>query len=54
MRFADPALAAIERKLDAGESLSMEDGLALYRTRDIHSLGRMARSVKERKSGKKV
>ena len=34
--------------------LSLEDGLALYRTPDIHSLGRMARNVKERKSGKKV
>ncbi len=32
----------------------MEDGLALYRTCDIHTLGRLARKQKERKSGKKV
>jgi aminodeoxyfutalosine synthase len=54
MAFADPALAEIERKLDGNVPLSTEDGLALYRTWDIHSLGRMARKQKERKSGKKV
>jgi aminodeoxyfutalosine synthase len=54
MPHLDPALAAIERKLDAGQPLSFEDGLALYRTRDVHTLGRLARGVKERKSGKKV
>ena len=55
MTYADPALAEIERKLDAGAPLSLEDGLALYRTRDIHTLGRLARRrQKERKSGKKV
>ena len=44
----------IERKLDAGVPLSMDDGLALYRTWDLHTLGRLARRQKERKSGKKV
>jgi aminodeoxyfutalosine synthase len=50
----DPALAQIERKIDEGTSLSFEDGLALYRTTDLHNLGRLARSAKERKSGKNV
>ena len=50
----DPALVEIERKVDAGVPLSMEDGLALYRTHDIHNLGRLARAQKERKSGKRV
>lgn len=50
----DPALVEIERKVEAGIPLSMEDGLALYRTHDLHNLGRMARAQKERKSGKKV
>jgi aminodeoxyfutalosine synthase len=50
----DPLLAEIERKVDAGVPLSMEDGLALYRTHDIHNLGRIARAAKERKSGKNV
>ena len=50
----DPKLVEIERKVEAGVSLSFEDGLALYRTTDLHNLGRMARAVKERKSGKDV
>ncbi|MGC2405629.1 MAG: CofH family radical SAM protein [Candidatus Cybelea sp.] len=50
----DPVLADIERKLDTGIPLSMEDGLALYRTGDLHNLGQLARREKERKSGKKV
>ncbi len=54
MPFMDPMLADVERKVDAGVPLSMEDGLALYRTWDIHHLGRIARKQKERKSGKKV
>ncbi len=50
----DPRLAEIEAKVDAGTPLSLDDGLALYRTHDIHNLGRIARKQKERKSGKKV
>ncbi|MGH7737667.1 MAG: CofH family radical SAM protein [Candidatus Tyrphobacter sp.] len=50
----DPALHEIERKLDAVEPLGLEDGLALYRTPDLHGLGRLARTQKERKSGKNV
>jgi len=51
---ADPALRAIEKKLDEGVSLSLEDGLALFRTADLHTLGRLAQAAKERKSGKDV
>src|SRR5579864_5664704 len=54
MRYADSALAEIDRKVDQGIPLSLEDGLALYSTNDLHSLGRMACKVKERKSGRKV
>jgi len=50
----DPALRDIERKVEAGIPLSMDDGLALYRTPDLHNLGRIARTQKERKSGKRV
>lgn len=50
----DPKLVDIERKLEAGTSLSFEDGMNLYRTTDLHNLGRIARAVKERKSGKNV
>ena len=54
MTYADPALLDIERKIESNVSLSFEDGLTLYRTHDLHGVGRMARRVKERKSGKKV
>jgi len=53
-RTMDPALSAIAAKIDGGISLSLEDGLALFRTPDIHSLGRLATGAKERKSGKNV
>ncbi len=51
---SDPALVDIERKVETGTPLSFEDGLALYRTPDLHTLGRLARTQKERKSGKDV
>jgi aminodeoxyfutalosine synthase len=50
----DSALRIVERKAEIGDPLSKEDGLALLRTRDIHTLGRLAKAAKERKSGKKV
>ncbi len=50
----DAALLAIEHKVDEGIPLSREDGLTLFRTPDLHSLGRLAKTVKERKSGKNV
>jgi aminodeoxyfutalosine synthase len=50
----DPALAAIEEKIAAGISLSRDDGVAMFRTGDIHTLGRLAQAAKERKSGKNV
>ncbi|MGZ6180428.1 MAG: CofH family radical SAM protein [Vulcanimicrobiaceae bacterium] len=50
----DPALKPIENKVEEGIPLSLEDGLTLFRTPDIHNLGRIARAAKERKSGKKV
>ena len=50
----DSALNAIEHKVEEGIPLSIEDGLTLFKTPDIHTLGRMARAAKERKSGKKV
>jgi aminodeoxyfutalosine synthase len=50
----DPALTSIEEKIQAGVPLTIEDGRSLYRTPDIHHVGRMARAAKERKSGKNV
>ena len=54
MRTSDPALRPIEHKIDEGISLSLDDGLTLFRTPDIHTLGRLAKTAKERKSGKHV
>ncbi len=50
----DPALKPIEHKLDEGIPLSLEDGMTLWRTTDLHTLGRLAKTRKERKSGKNV
>ena len=52
--ITDPALVEIEAKLDRGESLSREDGVALLKTRDLHTLGRLALEAKRRKSGDSV
>ena len=47
----DPSLVPIRQKVEAGERLSFEDGLALYRTSDILSLGYLANIVRERLHG---
>jgi aminodeoxyfutalosine synthase len=52
--ITDPALKPIEHKLDEGIPLSLEDGMVLWRTADLHTLGRLAKTQKERKSGKHV
>ena len=45
---------SIEHKIEEDIPLSLEDGVALFKTRDLHSLGRLARDAKHRKSGKRV
>ena len=45
--FDDSRLTPIRDKVEAGERLSFEDGLALYRTPDILALGYMANLVRE-------
>jgi len=47
----DPALLPILRKLESGQRLSGEDGLTLYRTRDLPALGYMANRLRERLHG---
>jgi aminodeoxyfutalosine synthase len=51
---SDPTLLPIEAKIGEGISLDLADGVALFRTRDLHTLGRLAKAAKERKSGKHV
>jgi aminodeoxyfutalosine synthase len=47
----DTALEPIREKVLAGQRLSFEDGLALYRTHDLLGLGRLANHVREERHG---
>jgi aminodeoxyfutalosine synthase len=51
MRFQDPALAPVAEKVFAGQRLSFEDGVTLYRTRDLLGLGQLANHVREQRHG---
>jgi aminodeoxyfutalosine synthase len=47
----DTALEPVREKVLAGERLSFEDGLALYRTHDLLGLGALANRVREDRHG---
>src|SRR5690348_16634530 len=47
----DPSLVPIRKRVEAGERLSFDDGVALYRTPDILALGYLANIVRERLHG---
>jgi aminodeoxyfutalosine synthase len=49
----DPNLRGISQKVLAGEPLSFADGVALYESRDIFGIGRLANFVREKLHGKK-
>lgn len=51
MTAADPRLDAIRRKVEAGQRLSFDDGLALEESNDLFLLGELANRVRERKNG---
>lgn len=50
----DPALRPIQEKVLAGERLSFEDGMTLYGSRDIFTLGALANHVREQRYGRRV
>jgi aminodeoxyfutalosine synthase len=53
MEFShDPKLNELAEKVEAGVRLSFEDGLALFATRDVPALGRLADSVRRRLHGR--
>jgi aminodeoxyfutalosine synthase len=52
--FSDPSLTTIADKLLAGEVLSHEDGVALYASRDLHGIGRLANGVREKLHGNRA
>jgi aminodeoxyfutalosine synthase len=51
VRVSDPALRAVCDKVLAGEPLSVADGVALYDSRDLHGIGRLANFVREKLHG---
>ena len=48
----DRKLAGIAAKVESGERLSFDDGLALFATDDLPALGKLADSVRRRKHGR--
>ena len=44
----------IEKKVEAGERLSFEEGVYLFRNADLHQLGQLADRARERKVGKRA
>ena len=53
-RFRDPRLRPIAEKVMAGQRLDAADGIALYDTHDILSLGQLAEWANARKNGDRV
>ena len=50
----DPRLIPLARKVEAGERLSFDDGVQLYRSPDILAVGYLANLVRERLHGNKT
>lgn len=54
MLFTDTFLKNIEEKVIANQRLSFEDGITLFRSNDLLSIGHLANIVRERKNGDKA
>lgn len=52
--FEFGSLSDIHEKIDSGERLSFEDGVRLYQTNDLATLGMMAQVVRRRLNGNRV
>lgn len=50
-RVRDQKLIPLLEKLEAGERLGFEDGIALFRSRDLQTLGALANRVREARHG---
>jgi len=50
----DPALRSVAQKAERGERLTREDGLALFASSDLLTIGRLADAAKRRKHGDRV
>lgn len=47
-------LSSIVDKVERGERLSFEDGVALFRSKDLNAIGYLANQVREKKNGNKA
>jgi len=54
IHFRDQQLISIRDKVQRGERLSLHDGLTMFHSTDIISLGKMAHAVQQQKSGDAV
>src|SRR5580704_7821037 len=54
LQVHDQSLRPITDKVTAGEPLSIDDGVALYASRDLHGIGRLANFVRQRLHGDKT
>jgi aminodeoxyfutalosine synthase len=54
LHVSDPHLLPIAEKVMAGEDLTQADGVALYSSRDVHGIGRLANFVRESLHGDKT
>src|SRR6478735_4167872 len=48
----DPKLNEIRTRMEAGERLSFDDGVALFNTNDLNALGKLADAVRREKHGR--
>lgn len=53
-RMLDPTLAPIREKVLSGQRLTVEDGVALFRSRDIFTVGELANHARERLHGRRT
>lgn len=51
LTLTDPRMQAIADKVAASERLTFEEGLLLDEQADLHTLGRLANQVRERRNG---
>ncbi len=54
LKVNDPALRPVADSVAAGRRLSADDGAALYASRDLHGIGRLANFAREKLHGDKT
>ncbi len=54
INFRDPLLVPVWNKIQSGERLSLVDGVTLFQSNDLISIGKMAHAVQQQKSGDAV